>query len=190
MPPRSAHARPTWYKVIRADRRPERYRAASGSGDVGGPGRGGVLTRAILDMFPVIKFKARRAEAETQMETKDQDLEAYGNRPSSTLEMRDIQNDVFVTSSAGPENARAATVEDAGAENDGALPHSRVHDDDPELVDLPPARPRAGPSVLAPSATDPLPESIGRETCPICIADFDNGNDVRVLPCEGKHVFH
>ncbi len=63
----------------------------------------------------------------------------------------------------------------------------------PELADLPPARPRAGPSALAPrvtSAEDPLAESIGRETCPICIVDFDDGDDVRVLPCEGKHVFH
>jgi len=180
-------------QVIRAIRHPERYRAASGSGDVGGPGRGGVLTRAILDTFPLIKFGARRAEVETQMRAKDQDLEAYGNRPSSTLEMRDIQNDVLATSSAGSENARASTVADADTENDAARPHSLVHNDDTELADLPPARPRAGPSVLAPrvtSAADPLPESIGRETCPICIVDFDDGDDVRVLPCEGKHVFH
>ncbi len=50
------------------------------------------------------------------------------------LEMRDIQSDVPATSSAGPETPRAATVADAGAENDAAGPHSRVHDDDdPEL---------------------------------------------------------
>ncbi|KAI9442778.1 hypothetical protein BJY52DRAFT_1194756 [Lactarius psammicola] len=178
--------------VIRAVRHPERYRAAASSGD-GGPGRGGVLTRAILDTFPLIKFGARRAEAETQMEVKDQDLEAYGNRP--TLEMRDIQNEAPATSSAGLENAHAATVEDVDTADDAARPHSRVHDDDPELADVPvpPARPRAGPSDSAPravSAADPLPESIGRETCPICIVDFDDGDDVRVLPCEGKHVFH
>ncbi|KAH9032202.1 hypothetical protein EDB84DRAFT_1588483 [Lactarius hengduanensis] len=178
--------------VIRAVRHPERYRAASGSGDVGGPGRGSVLTRAILDTFPLIKFGARRAETESQIEAKDHDIEAYGSRPS-TLEMRDIQNDVSATSSAGPEHTRTATVSDADAEGDAAR-HSHVHDD-PELADLPPARPRAGPSRSAelPRATsvaDPLPESIGRETCPICIVDFDDGDDVRVLPCEGKHVFH
>lgn len=182
-------------QVIRAVRHPERYRAAAGSGEGGGPGRGGVLTRAILDTFPLIKFGAPRAEAETQMEAKDHDLEAYGNRPSSMLEVRDIQSDAPGTSSAGPESPRDATVADAGAEND-ARPHSRVHDDDDddaELADLPPARPRAGPSgstATTMSASDPLPESIGRETCPICIVDFEEGEDVRVLPCEGKHVFH
>lgn len=38
---------------------------------------------------------------------------------------------------------------------------------------------------------DPLmPEAIGRETCPICIVDFEEGDELRVLPCEGKHRFH
>jgi hypothetical protein len=184
-------------QVIRAVRHPERYRATAGSGGGGGPGRGGVLTRAILDTFPLIKFGAPRADAETQMEAKDQDLEAHGNRPSPMLEMRDIQSDVPATSSAGPEPPHAATI--AGAENDATWPHSRRahddYDDDDDLADLPPARPRAGPSsstatTSVTSAADPLPESIGRETCPICIVDFEEGEDVRVLPCEGKHVFH
>ncbi len=83
------------------------------------------------------------------MEAKDQDLrrtEEAWPLPTLDLEMRDIQNDVPVTSSAGPETPRAATVADAGAENDVAWPHSRVHDDEPELADVLPARPRAGPS--------------------------------------------
>lgn len=35
-----------------------------------------------------------------------------------------------------------------------------------------------------------MPEAIGRETCPICIVDFEEGDDLRILPCEGKHRFH
>lgn len=34
------------------------------------------------------------------------------------------------------------------------------------------------------------PEAMGRETCPICIVDFEEGDDLRLLPCEGKHRFH
>ncbi len=34
------------------------------------------------------------------------------------------------------------------------------------------------------------PAAIGRETCPICIVDFEEGDDVRVLPCPGHHRFH
>jgi len=37
---------------------------------------------------------------------------------------------------------------------------------------------------------DVVPAAIGRETCPICIVDFEEGDDLRLLPCEGKHKFH
>ena len=154
-----------------------------------------MLTRAILDTFPLIKFGAPRNKADTQMGSKDQDLEAYGNHSSPMLETRDIQSDVVPsTSTTRLDTPRASTTDPGAAEDDNA----RLHDDEPEIsdADLPPARPRAGPSRSATttmatiSAADPLPESIGREMCPICIVDFEDGDDLRVLPCEGKHVFH
>jgi len=37
---------------------------------------------------------------------------------------------------------------------------------------------------------DLSPEAMGRGTCPICIVDFEEGDDIRILPCEGKHRFH
>lgn len=37
---------------------------------------------------------------------------------------------------------------------------------------------------------DVVPSQIGRQTCPICIVDFAEGDDIRVLPCDGKHCFH
>lgn len=37
---------------------------------------------------------------------------------------------------------------------------------------------------------DVKPDAIGRETCPICIVDFEEGDDLRVLPCKGEHRFH
>ena len=134
------------------------------------------------------------------MGSKDQDLEAYGNQPEPMFETRDTQNDVVSsTLSAGLDTTpRDSTVEPGAAEGD--IARARVYDDEPEIpdADLPPARPRAGPqasrsaatTMATMSAADPLLESIGRETCPICIVDFKDGDDVRVLPCEGKHVFH
>lgn len=49
--------------------------------------------------------------------------------------------------------------------------------------------PRGG-SVAERGNSEIIPDSIGRETCPICIVDFEEGDDLRVLPCAGKHVFH
>lgn len=37
---------------------------------------------------------------------------------------------------------------------------------------------------------DVVPAAIGTETCPICIVDFEEGDDLRLLPCAGKHRFH
>ncbi|KAH9839332.1 uncharacterized protein C8Q71DRAFT_748988 [Rhodofomes roseus] len=67
--------------------------------------------------------------------------------------------------------------------------------------DLPPVRPRPRPGrsstqgrpLSAPAGEkekDVVPDAIGTETCPICILDFEEGDDLRVLPCEGKHRFH
>lgn len=59
-----------------------------------------------------------------------------------------------------------------------------------------PRRPPARGSVAEASTSstadngDLVPDAIGRETCPICIVDFEEGDDLRVLPCEGHHRFH
>ncbi len=130
VPPRNAHAGPIWYRLSA----PSGTLNAIALLPAQAGGQATSVDRAaaacshthILDSFLLIGFGVPHAEAETQMEAKDQDPrrteEAYGSRPLPTLdlEMRDIQNDVAVTSSAGPETPRAATVADAGAENDVA----------------------------------------------------------------------
>ncbi len=57
---------------------------------------------------------------------------------------------------------------------------------------VPQAVPRPPKAAKSPSAgeKDVVPDAIGRETCPICIVDFEEGDDLRVLPCEGHHRFH
>lgn len=49
---------------------------------------------------------------------------------------------------------------------------------------------RSNPDDATTTEANVVPASIGRDTCPICIVDFEEGDDLRVLPCEGKHVFH
>lgn len=109
--------------------------------------------------------------------------------------MRDTQREP--ASNAETERAQALASTSSGGSTDAEAGAGRVEEvpqnEDDDLAGLPPARPRAGPSIATTASSaqeDPLPESIGRETCPICIVDFEEGDDVRVLPCEGKHVFH
>ncbi|KAH8985767.1 hypothetical protein EDB86DRAFT_2322137 [Lactarius hatsudake] len=95
--------------------------------------------------------------------------------------------------SAGPCTRPTTTVADAGAENDPVRPHSRRRRRPRATVaDVPPAQPQDGSSSLTvrvTSAADSLPESMGRETCPICIVHFDDRDDVCGMSCEDKRVF-
>ena len=65
-------------------------------------------------------------------------------------------------------------------------PKEDIVRDDPHLID------NHGASTSNPANSNdvPVPAAIGRETCPICIVDFEDDDDVRILPCEGKHRFH
>ena len=60
-----------------------------------------------------------------------------------------------------------------------------------EISEIPAAQPRPQ-NRSNENAADAqiMPDQIGRETCSICIVDFEEGDEIRMLPCEGKHVFH
>lgn len=113
------------------------------------------------------------------------DLEAHGNGRQVKHEMQVARSDVASPAELEPTQAAAATDMEVGSSGVQEFEH-----DHSELTVVPRPRIRAEPSSATSTDLDPLPESIGRETCPICIVDFDDGDDVRVLPCEGKHVFH
>jgi Ring finger domain len=107
--------------------------------------------------------------------------------------MRDTQRGPASTAETEQAQAQANTSTGGSTDEDSGGVEEVPRYEHDELADVPPARPRAGPFFATASSSaqeDPLPESIGRETCPICIVDFEDGDDVRILPCEGKHVFH
>jgi len=112
------------------------------------------------------------------------DLEA-GNERQPEHEVQDTRGDAASPAEPEPTQAAASTDGEVGSSEVQGLQHN--YD---ELTAVPRPRIRAEPSTATSADVDPLPESIGRETCPICIVDFEDGDDVRVLPCEGKHVFH
>jgi len=78
----------------------------------------------------------------------------------------------------------AHDTRDGGEESPGAGSSREV----PAAVPRP--RPQPGRTGDSAGDKDVMPDAIGRETCPICIVDFEEGDDLRVLPCEGHHRFH
>ncbi|CAL1707221.1 unnamed protein product [Somion occarium] len=196
--------------AIRAIRHPERYGPRSGDSSFGGPpgfgaqSRARGLTRAILDTFPVVKFG--RPEATTQLRkdvesVPDPNAGMLGTHiPSANLEMNDLTSqDRKVEPDAGSqkhdveEEARAEESLAQEAEQSSAPPRqTTLQFASPTPIPRPP-RPKVDTSVSSTVHADDrdiVPDAIGRETCPICIVDFEEGDDLRVLPCEGHHRFH
>jgi hypothetical protein len=170
------------------------------------------LGRAILDTFPIIKFTmpaSSTSQAQAQANVSS-DLEAvaegkaarHSDESSVAIEMKewelvDRALHADEAQQQQQQHERQKPQETPGPVQDE--PRSANANGRHVTLDLNPPQP--GPSGVTPRPQqrvqtsqvydDPIvPAAIGRETCPICILDFEEGDDVRVLPCEGKHQFH
>ncbi|KAG8932495.1 hypothetical protein FRC02_001018 [Tulasnella sp. 418] len=174
--------------AIRAFRHPERYGPRPGDPNVQGPEgqaqtRTAGLTRAILDTFPVVKF---------------------GRATNNTATSRTMQSDHKPKMTDVEQNADGKEV--YGIEllgrSQGTDPYSgqqspsnqdsdnRRHTSPTAATAFATSSRTAGNTTDQQDVDEISPQTIGRETCPICILDFEEGDDLRVLPCEGKHTFH
>ncbi|KAJ7680344.1 hypothetical protein DFH06DRAFT_413651 [Mycena polygramma] len=154
--------------AVKAIRHPERYgpRARNHDGlDGWGQSRARGLTRAILDTFPIVKFGSNTRE-----------------EPASLGRMREIKphsdHGILLPSSppaSGLPNSGGGTSSSALNPTENNRPLAIT---DPERTNE------------LPGHQNIIPPAIGRETCPICIVDFEEGDDLRILPCDGAHRFH
>ncbi|KAF9653243.1 hypothetical protein BDM02DRAFT_3087355 [Thelephora ganbajun] len=164
--------------AIRAFRHPERYGPRgidpTNPDDTMYPqSRAKGLARAVLDTFPIVKFNRPQDESQDA-----KDAEARG--------MELTQWEVV--------DAPVSSSEPGGSEQKATGEKSP-----PDRVTIEEGSPDGQPRRTAPRRSgtqasrqnpDVTPQTIGRETCPICIVDFEEGDDLRVLPCDGKHRFH
>ncbi|KAH7888679.1 hypothetical protein F5I97DRAFT_1925217 [Phlebopus sp. FC_14] len=188
-----------YLQAIRAIRHPERYGPRGADPTAGGSGspvqsRARGLGRAILDTFPVVKFGSAGADQEPAAR---KDIEAPPAEtmvdpvasPGSAVELGKMRTD--------DENHELETSPQGGGDpvRDGLVER---HDDEPvaggSWTVTHSRAPLASEGAQRPAARQVddkvMSASIGRETCPICMVDFEEGDDLRVLPCEGKHRFH
>lgn len=206
-------------QAVRAIRHPERYGPrARHMGGMHGPvqSRARGLTRAIVDSFPIVKFApqtptpaspAKDIEAGTDVELGSE----TGPRDSTAMkdwEMMDVPIEMIERGDEGAHPIATASVPKNPRPLDQAADDQDNHESDVEGSQQPGtneytssysssqvvSRPRISTSTTTAhgesSTKDVVPAAIGRETCPICIVDFEEGDDLRLLPCEGKHRFH
>ena len=188
-------------------------------GEFQGQSRARGLTRAILDTFPVIKF-SRMPVTNRDFGTgnivypKPADEESGSERESTngaSVEMSQLSPNRVAQgrpeAGAEPEvtGSRdilpALTLPNIPARQSDEIPSSPGAGPSRPPISISPTRATVVGSRNAPRSpeteaaegrvnSDVIPDSIGRDTCPICIVDFEDGDDLRVLPCEGRHVFH
>jgi hypothetical protein len=194
-------------------RHPERYGPRARIGLDGPPqGRARGLTRAILDTFPIVKFGGnndRPVETSSGTTNSIKDMEAQDLTQWELVDFTDSKREsTLIDRNAGVVDATSGCAANQAIETDSekARPPSSATPgpDAPEIFASQEDR-GEGPSTPQPTSSVPRqynkpdimpirhdlsPEAMGRETCPICIVDFEEGDDIRVLPCEGNHRFH
>ena len=133
------------------------------------------LARAVLDTFPIVKFDRSEGEA----------------RPTKDVERgAELTNWEVVDA---PKLSDASDGSEQGGSGSNSFPNQpNQGTGEGGSADGPLQRTALTRSGTQASRQNPdvTPQTIGRETCPICIVDFEEGDDLRVLPCEGKHRFH
>lgn len=200
--------------AIRAMRHPERYgpRARNARPGDNGQSRIGGLSQAILDTFPVVKFFSGQKQGQNRRPspegdstegidddaTKDietgtiEDVDSVNNNRRSgpgTGEMMTASVPMQVMGASRPSATSRASGIDEAAPIAGAVasgserPRSTV---DAESSGHAEARASAEHSHDA-GEDEQVDTSV---TCPICLVDFEDGDDLRVLPCDSRHQFH
>ncbi|KAF9462408.1 hypothetical protein BDZ94DRAFT_1261297 [Collybia nuda] len=196
--------------AIRAIRNPERY-GPRRNGNGSGQSRARGITRAILDTFPVVKFGGHNTAAPNDGSSQSEIVKDIENPPENrAVELREWEVVDQDTNIASPRDIQLPTPAvaqlDTGIEGrqetpissliqrkDGTTPlHRGLHVDtvaNPLWHDSGEGTSQRPPPILR-NEGEVVPSAIGRETCPICIMDFEEGDNLRLLPCEGKHRFH
>ena len=186
-------------QAIRAIRHPERYgpRPRGPNGEEQSRARG--LTRAILDTFPIVKFGNLPTALESNSTHHGKDVESSGGPLELTLTRTSLrfEEPLKAPSPVVPEDDKDTPKPtlDSKHARDTPSPADDTANEASSSTSPPVTRrpPKPEENAVAGSSGvrhDVIPDSIGRETCPICIVDFEEGDDVRILPCEGKHCFH
>lgn len=191
--------------AIRAMRHPERYgpRARTSRPGDNGQSRIGGLSQAILDTFPVVKFLSgqnknqnntgRRSEETTDeegpkdIETGIEDIDASGRRNSVTA--ASVPMVVMGASRPSIPTRDSDIVEATQGTGEGSdRPRSYVQEVPPDTEDTSAIAPAAATTEESHTHDDEQVDT--SVTCPICLVDFEDGDDLRVLPCDSRHQFH
>jgi len=166
----------------RAARNPERYGRREGDDTQGPQSTAGGIAQAILDTFPVIKFNRSTSTTHERgfRGSQPKRLSSEGEPSSVVLpelnQVNHARQSLGVRSLEDDETFRTASEDFDESLKSGPTPSG--------------SRRASGNHVAHRSMIDEVDADAAGDQCPICLLDFEEGDDLRLLPCEKEHVYH
>lgn len=159
------------------------------------PRRG--IARSVLESFPVFFFTMGLKDEDDDKKEKDDLEKGKAKELGSDIELESLSTDVMKSAPQAEDakdSSNISTDKTSKASNNNNDDNSQ--ESDPDLPQNPSiahikdsSRSRSISTTSNPSATLTNNEvQDGQLTCPICIDDFESGEELRLLPCQ--HRYH
>lgn len=159
------------------------------------PRRG--IARSVLESFPVFFFTMGLKDEDDDKKEKDDLEKGKAKELESDIELESLSTDVMKSAPQAEDakdSSNISTDKTSKASNNNNDDNSQ--ESDPDLPQNPSiahikdsSRSRSISTTSNPSATLTNNEvQDGQLTCPICIDDFESGEELRLLPCQ--HRYH